>query len=95
MGFPGGSAVKKPPAVQETDLIPGSGRTPAEENGNPFPYSCLENTMDRGAWWATVHGVTRVKHDLATKPPPPPLEQLLLAKYATFSPHVFLESMCR
>ena len=36
----------------------------------PTPYSCLENAMDRGAWQATVHGVTRVGHDLVTKPPP-------------------------
>ena len=40
--------------------IPGSGRSPAEGNGNPFlRYSCLENPMDREAWWATVHGVTK------------------------------------
>ena len=39
--------------------IPGSGRSPAEENGYPLQYSCLENPMDRGAWWATVHGVTQ------------------------------------
>ena len=51
--------------------IPGSGRSPGEGNGNPLQYSCLENPMDRGAWWATVHGVERVRHDLATKPPPP------------------------
>ena len=38
--------------------IPGSGRSPGEGNGNPLQYSCLENSMDRGAWWATVHGVT-------------------------------------
>jgi len=37
--------------------IPGSGRSPAEGNGNPLQYSCLENPMDGGAWWATVHGV--------------------------------------
>ena len=47
-----------------------SGRPPRKENGNPLQYSCLENSVDRGAWWATVHGVTRVRHDLATKPPP-------------------------
>ena len=41
-------------------------------NDNPLQYSCLENVMDRGAWWATVHGVARVGHDLVTKPPPPP-----------------------
>ena len=39
-------------------LIPGSGRSPGEGNGNPLQYSCLENPMDRGAWQATVHGVT-------------------------------------
>ena len=38
--------------------IPGSGRSPGEGNDNPLQYSCLENYMDRGAWWATVHGVT-------------------------------------
>ena len=50
--------------------IPGSGRSPGEGNGNPLQYSCLKNSMDRGAWRATVHGVTRVGHDLVTKPPP-------------------------
>ena len=44
-------------------LIPGSGRSPGEENANPFQYSCLENPMDRGAWQVTVHGVARVGHD--------------------------------
>ena len=39
--------------------IPGSGRSPGEGNGNPLQYSWLENSMDRGAWWATVHGVTK------------------------------------
>ena len=48
--------------------IPGLERTPGEGNGNPLQYSCLENPMDRGAWQATVHGVTRVGHDLVTKP---------------------------
>jgi len=48
-------------------LIPGLGRSPGEGNGNPLWYSCLENPMDRGAWQATVHGVARVRHDLATK----------------------------
>ena len=51
-------------------LIPGSGRSPGEGNGNPLQYSCLENPTDRGAWQATVHGVTRIGHDLVTKPPP-------------------------
>ena len=40
-------------------LIPGSGRSPGEGNGNPLQYSCLENPMDGGAWWATVHGVAK------------------------------------
>ena len=48
--------------------VPGLERSPGEGNGNPLQYSCLENPMDRGAWWATVHGVARVGHDLATKP---------------------------
>ena len=40
--------------------IPGLGRFPGEGNGNPFQYSCLENSMDQGAWWATVHGVAKI-----------------------------------
>ena len=56
MGFPGGSAVKNLPVNGgDTDLIPGSGRSPGEGNGNPLQYSCLENPMDRGAWCAIVH----------------------------------------
>ena len=43
----------------DLSLIPGSGRSPGEGNGNPFQYSCLENPMDRGALWAIVHGVTK------------------------------------
>ena len=58
MGFPGGSEVKASACnVGDLGLIPGSGRSPGEENGNPLQYSCLENPMDRGAWQATVHGV--------------------------------------
>ena len=49
-------------------LIPGSGRFPGDGDGNPLQYSCLENPMDSGAWWATVHGVARIGHDLVTKP---------------------------
>ena len=48
-------------------LIPRLGRSPGEGNDNPLQYSCLENPMDRGAWKPTIHGVTRVGHDLATK----------------------------
>ena len=57
MYFTGGSEVKNPPAMQEMQVqIPGSGRSSGEVNGHPLQYSCLENAMDRGAWWATVHG---------------------------------------
>jgi len=45
--------------VKDVGSIPGSGRSPREGNGNPLQYSCLENPMDRGAWWATVHGVSK------------------------------------
>ena len=51
-------------------LISGSGRSPGEEIDDPLQYSCLENLLDRGAWQATVHGIARVGHDLATKSPP-------------------------
>ena len=66
------SSVSKESACSAGDLglIPGSGRFLGEGNGNPFQYSCLENPMNREAWQATVHWVTRVRHDLATKPPP-------------------------
>ena len=55
--------VKNPPAnpgdTRNSGLIPGSGRSPGEGNGNPLQYSCLENSMDRGAWQTTVHGLTK------------------------------------
>ena len=50
--------------------IPGSRRSPGGGNGYPLQHSCLENSMDRGAWCARVHEVTRIEHDLLTKPPP-------------------------
>ena len=59
-GFPGGSEVKA--SVYNAGylgLIPGLGRSPGEGNGNLRQYSCLENLMDRGAWWAPVHGVAK------------------------------------
>ena len=60
MGFPGGSVVKNPPAnTGDAGLIPGLGRSPGEGNGNLFQYSCLRNPMDKGAWWVTVHGITK------------------------------------
>ena len=60
VGFPGGSD-GKPPAYNAGDLgsISGSGRPPGEGNGTPLQYSCLENPMDGGAWWATVHGAAK------------------------------------
>ena len=71
MSFPHSSVGKESICnAGDPGLIPVSGRFPGEGNGNPLQYSCLENPMDRGAWWATIHGVVRVGHDLATKPPP-------------------------
>ena len=49
--------------IQDVGSIPGSGRSPGEGNDSPLQYSCLENPMDRGAWWATVNGLKRVGHD--------------------------------
>ena len=72
MVFPGDSDDKKSACnAEDLGLIPGSGRFPGEGNDNPLQYSCLENPMNRGPWQATVHGVARVGHNLATKPPPP------------------------
>ena len=69
--FPGGAVVKNPPAnardTRDAGSIPGLGRSPGVGNDNPLQYSCLGNLMDRGAWLATVHGVARVGHNLATK----------------------------
>ena len=66
--------VKNPPANagdigSPADMIPGLGRSLEEGNGNLLQYFCLENLMNRGAWWAIVHQAARVGHDLATKPP--------------------------
>ena len=61
--------VKNSPAnagdVSDASSTPGSGRTPGGGHGNSLQYSCLENPMDRGAWWATVHGVTRSRTRLS------------------------------
>ena len=63
MGFPGGSVVKNQPGnagdIRDMGSIPGSGRSPGGGHGNPLQYSCLENPMNRGAWAATVHGITK------------------------------------
>ena len=59
-GFPGGSEVKASACnAEDLGLIPESGRSPGEGNGNPLQYSCLKNPMDGGAWWATVHRVAK------------------------------------
>ena len=62
-GLPGGSAVKESAfntgASGDSGSIPGSGRSPGGGHGNPLQYSCLENSMDRGAWWATAYRVTK------------------------------------
>ena len=60
MGFPGGSVVKNLPAnAGDTGSIPELGRSTGERNGNPLQNSCLGNPWDRGAWWATVHEITK------------------------------------
>ena len=60
LGFSGGSDSKVSVCnAGDPGLIPGSGRSPGEGNGNPLQYSCLENPMDGGAWWAAVHGVAK------------------------------------
>ena len=53
--------------VEDVGLMPWLGRSPGEGNNNLLQYSCLENSMDRGAWQAIVHGIARVRHNLATK----------------------------
>ena len=59
LGFPGGSDGKESAcSARDPSWIPGSGRSPGEGNGYALQFSYLENSMDRGAWWATVHGIT-------------------------------------
>ena len=65
-GFRGGSDNKESTCkAGDLSLIPGLGRSPGEGNGNPLQYSCLENPMDREAWWATVHEVTKNRTQLS------------------------------
>ena len=66
MGFPGVDGKKNLPAVWETWVQSGMGRYPGEGNSNPLQYSCLENSMDRGAWWAVVHGVAKSQTQLSS-----------------------------
>ena len=64
LGFPGGSDSKEAACIAgDLGLIPGSGRSPEEGNGNPLQYSRSENFMDRGVWWAKSMGLQRVRHD--------------------------------
>ena len=107
MGFPS-SSVSKESVCNTGHLgsVPGSGRSPGEGNGNPLQHSCLENPVDRGAWWATVPVVPRVGQDLTTKAPPicvyfPYLEgssrakamNVLKAEFAQVCQSVTLESL--
>ena len=84
-GFPGGSEDKASAcSAGDPGSIPGLGRSPGERNGKPLQCSCLENSMDRGAWLAIVHGVAKSRTRLSdftftvtlvTKPPPCPVEE--------------------
>ena len=68
MGFPCNSVSKESAcSAGDPGSIPGLGRSPAEGNGNPLQYPCLENLMDRGALWAAVHGVTKSRARLSDK----------------------------
>ena len=65
-GFPGGSDGEESTCnVEDLGSIPGSGRFPGEGNGNPLQHSCLENPMDGGAWWDTVHGIAKSRTQLS------------------------------
>ena len=65
MGFPGGSDGKEFASAGDMDLIPASGTCPGEGHGNPLQYSWLENSMDRGAWQATVYGIAKSQTQLS------------------------------
>ena len=84
--------VKNPPAnvgdTGDLGLISGLGRSPAEGNSNPLQYSCLENPRDRGAWWATVHGVANVGEDWTTK------QQQFCFSYPCFLPVSLSSGLC-
>ena len=83
------SSVGKEFACRARDLgsIPELGRSPGEGNGNPLQYSYLENPMDGGTWQATIHGVPRVRHNSATKPPPPAASRRLRQEFSIVSNH--------
>ena len=94
LDFPHSSVSKESPCnAEDPGSISGLGRSHGEENGNPLQYSCLENPMGRGAWQATVHGVARVRHDLATKPANciPPLSSSHITLINGGHPHLPIE----
>ena len=64
-GFAGKESACQCRDAKDMSSIPGSGRSPGEGNGNPLQYSCLENSTDRGAWWAIVHGVAKSQTPLS------------------------------
>ena len=69
MGFPGGSDGKASAcSAGDLGLTPGLGRSPGEGSGSPLQYSCLENAMDGGAWWAAAHGVAKSRTRLSDFP---------------------------
>ena len=66
MGFPADSVGKESACdAGDPSLVPGSGRSLGEGNGKPLQYSCLENLMDRRAWWAAVHGIAKIQTGLS------------------------------
>ena len=74
--------VKNLPAnAGDAGSVSGWGKASGEGNGYPPQYSCLKNSTDRGAWQAPIHGVARVRHNLVTKPPPPPRQLLAHAAH--------------
>ena len=64
INFSGKESAHKAGGAGDTGLTSGSGRSPVEENGNPLQYCCLKNPIDRGTWWAIVHGVTKSQTQL-------------------------------
>ena len=90
-GLPRGSNSKEPPAkvggMRSTGSIPGSGRLPGEGHGSPLQYSCLENPTDRGAWRATVPGVTKSRTRL--KPICTHAHAIQTFKFFSFSENIF------
>ena len=66
-GFPGSAVKNLPDSAGDAGSFPGSGRSPGEGDGNPLQCSCLENSMDGGAWWAAVHGVAKSQTRLVTE----------------------------